>query len=234
MNILITGANRGIGLAMVKEALSRGHQVTATARRLEAAEALNRLSLDNPERLSVQMLDVTDDTSIERLAAVLNNSKEALDVLINNAGVSTEKNAFPEVTRAAFLDVLDINTVAPLLMTRALLPALKKADNPKVVHISSILGSIESHSPDWAWKNYPYNSSKTALNMVSRMMHFDLKADGVSVFAVHPGWVRTDLGGDQAPLSTEDSASMLLDRVETLKADDSGGYIGPDGETLPW
>lgn len=224
--ILITGANRGIGLAMAQQALARGDQVIATARDPEEAEH----SIPGHERLRWLPLDVTDATSVSALASALDGT--AVDVLINNAGIYGPRNVPLESVNADdWLEVLRTNTVAPLMVTQAVLPALRRGGARKLAMISSKVGSIADNS---SGGSYMYRSSKAALNQVVKSLSVDLADDGFTVLALHPGWVQTRMGGPNGLIDTDTSAAGLLKVIEDATTTDSGGFINYDGSPLPW
>ena len=182
--VLITGANRGIGLELARQYAADGWQVIGTARKPAKADDLRALDV------RILQLDVTDSQSVDSLAADL--AGEPVDLLINNAGI------FPRVRKLTDVDFDDIertfavNTMGPMRVTRALLPNLTGGDGKTIVHITSRLGSIASNS---GGGYYGYRESKAALNMFNRSLSAELRSDGVTCVVVHPGWVQTDMGG---------------------------------------
>lgn len=228
MHYLVTGANRGIGLELVRQLLARKQRVTATARQPERAEALQQLLGDFGDALRIVTLDVGNDASIAALATTLGS--QPLDVLINNAGVGSNDNLM-SFSREQALAIYATNAVSPMLVTRALLPALRAATSAKVVNISSLMGSVADNTSSGS---HAYRMSKAALNMATKCLAIDLARDGVVVAAMHPGWVKTDMGGKRAPIEVEDSAKGILKVVDGLDAKAAGALIDFTGRTLPF
>jgi NAD(P)-dependent dehydrogenase (short-subunit alcohol dehydrogenase family) len=231
-NVLVTGANRGLGLALVRALLTRGERVIGTCRQPGKATELNRLAGEYPGHLHVLPLDVTQPKSHAELARELPlvlGEGGRLDVLVNNAGVLHSGERFGQLTAAHLEDSFRTNVMGPLLLTQALAPLL--ADGAKVASISSMLGSISGVS---RFGTPSYNISKAALNMASALLARALDERGITVLALHPGWVQTDMGGQDATLSAEDSAAGLLQVIDGATADDSGRFLDWQGEALPW
>ncbi|GGX47634.1 SDR family oxidoreductase [Saccharospirillum salsuginis] len=224
--VLITGANRGIGLAMVQQALEAGDEVIATCRRPEEAERI----LPQHERLRWVALDVTDETSIAALAKQLDDI--GVDVLINNAGTYGPKGVpLGEVEAEPWLEVFRTNTIGPLLVTQAMLPALRRGSERKIAFVSSKVGSIDDNG---SGGSYLYRSSKTALNQVMKSVSVDLSEEGFVVLALHPGWVQTRMGGPNALIDTDTSARGLLRVIQDSTPEQSGRFFNYDGSTIPW
>lgn len=225
--ILITGANRGIGLALAQAAAERGHRVIGTARDPDSADDL-RGTADRIERL-----DADSDASCRALAEVLRT--EPIDVLINNAGISPENSGkFLEFDPEAYLQCLRTNSVGPLLVTRALLPNLEKGEKKMVVQISSQMGSLGDVAREGSTGGLAYRSSKTALNMASLLIANEIKPKGIACVIMHPGWVRTDMGGPEAHLGTDESAGAILDTIGGMSIADTGRYVRYNGEPIAW
>lgn len=233
--ILITGANRGIGLELVRQYIGQADaQVFAACRTPRNADDLNALANANPTRLHVLALDVTDAASIDGAMAYVQTHTDGLDVLINNAGI------FPEADRHARMgalkadtlrQTLETNTIGPLMVTQAAHSLLKAGSNPRVIMISSQLGSIERAR---SVHSYAYRTSKAAVNMLARVLSVDLQSDGITVITLHPGWVQTDMGGSNATLTPEASAQGIVQVIKGLTPSDSGTFLQWDGERLPW
>ena len=232
MRILITGANRGIGLEMVGQSLRNGDRVVATCRRPERAEFLGRLRKEFPESLYMIPLDLLHDNDYDGLAEEVSRFLGGLDLLVNNAGVFPP-NRIGSVTGDQMREAFQVNAVAPVLLTRALRPLLRRGERPLVVNISSLLGSIATGAGTGRWADYAYGPSKAALNRITRQLSLDLKPDGVIVIAQYPGWVRTDMGGKDASLSVERSVQRMLFLFSQLKPADSGRIIELDGSDAP-
>ncbi len=196
--ILITGANRGLGLELAKQYQAAGWEVIATCRQPDQARDLHVLGL------TPLALDIADDTSI----AALTHEVQAtpLDVVFNNAGMFGPRGLpFGELAAETWLEILRVNTVAPMLVTQALLENVATSQDKLIVFMSSNLGSIASNSGG----EYIYRSSKAALNMSAATLAKDLAPRGIRVVSISPGWVRTDMGGSGAPLSVQDSVQGL-------------------------
>lgn len=228
MNILITGANRGIGLALTQYFLQAGHKVLATCRSQNAATDLMTLNQQHDD-LIVTELDVADNQQIDALA--INFPFQSLDMLINNAGLYGEKQSLEEVAEAEWLKVLQVNTMAPFFMTRAMLPFLRKGTGKRVCHITSKMGSITDNNSGGA---YIYRSSKTALNMVNRSLSVDLAVDNIVTSVFHPGWVQTDMGGPNALIDAATSVRGLAEKMLSLSDKDTGQFFEYTGKVLPW
>ena len=232
-NILITGANRGIGLALVEQYLAAGnYRIYATCRDPDSAAALNALANANADSLRILQMDVDDETSIKRAVDTVSADSDSLDALINNAGVSggDDTRNLGQLDSAAVAAVITTNAVAPLIVTQACRDLLKRSDNPRVVMISSGLGSLARVDGS----AYAYRMSKAAMNMAARVLAFDEAMAGITTVTLAPGWVRTDMGGPSANLAPEESASALLALIEKLGATDNGSFYRYDGEELDW
>lgn len=226
---LITGANRGIGLALVEQYLKQGEQVIACCRQPEQAVALQTLAQHSP-LLSVYPLDVTDSNAITALAQSLR--QRPLDRLILNAGLYGPKGAgLGDIEPQIWQQVLAVNTIAPLMLVQALLPNLQLGELKIIAALSSKMGSMADNS---SGGSYIYRSSKAALNAVIRSLAIDLGSAGFNVFALHPGWVQTEMGGPNALIDTRRSAAGLRAQLETLPSSLSGHLIDYQGVVIPW
>jgi NAD(P)-dependent dehydrogenase (short-subunit alcohol dehydrogenase family) len=231
--ILITGASRGIGLELARLYAAAGCRVVAACRRPAAAPAA-------PGRVEMLRLDVTDGESIAAAAQAVAAAVDGLDVLINNAGVypgavSTplaSTTAFGLLDAAAMLDVFRVNTVAPVLVAQAFAPLLRRGTEPRLVNVSSDAGSLAMREGKGC--RYTYPASKAALNMMTRCLAHDLRADGVIVVSVHPGFVRTDMGGPNAPLAPTETVPSLVRVIDGLTMESSGHFLNWDGKTVAW
>lgn len=223
--LLITGANRGIGLELTRQYAAAGWSVIACARRPGEARDLNAVS----GKVSVEALDVTDYGAVDRLAAKYQD--QAVDLLINNAGIYGSRN--PSLSIADFdeyLKVLQVNAVAPMKVALAMLPALKKAKGAKIATISSRMGSIESSGGG----SYVYRASKAAINAAMHALALDLKPSGIGCILLHPGWVKTDMGGSGADITPQVSASGIRAVIARATPADTGRFFNYDGGTIPW
>lgn len=225
---LITGANRGLGAALRDELIRRGDYVIACARNLPETRAAGRVRWER--------LDIENDASIRELGTRLHGV--AIDVLVNNAGIAPHGaggdrrgSAFTTIDRRELLRTFDINAVSALMVAQALLRNLKAGSTKLLVNISSDLASI-SNTSDSGW--YAYRCSKVALNMLTRLLSIDLAPAGITVVAVDPGWVRTDMGGPAAPLEAGDSARAMLHTFDSVSAADSGSFLRYDRTRIAW
>ena len=221
--VLITGANRGIGLELARQYSEAGWQVIGTARKPANADELNNLSV------RVMQLDVTDQQSVDALASDLGEG--SLDMVINNAGIFPRSGALEDVNLDDFSRTLDVNIIGPVRVMRALLPNLRKGTSKKVINVSSNLGSITNNT---GGRYYGYRESKAALNMFSRTLAAELGEQGFICIALNPGWVQTDMGGANANLTVQESVNGIRSVVSQLTAEDNGTYWSYDGSRLPW
>ena len=228
LRVLVTGANRGLGLELVQQYVRDGAIVFAAARQPYSG-ALERLAKEHAERLFPVPLDVTQASALPAAVAAVRAHTDALDVLINNAGVNPRSVGLGRYERAQMLETLDINAVAPILVAQAFLDLLQKGTQPKLVNISSQIGSF-------GWNQHGmaplYAASKAALNMYTRALANE--AGGVITVAVHPGWVQTDMGGQSATLTPAQSVSHLRTLIARLKKTDSGQFFNYDGKPHPF
>jgi NAD(P)-dependent dehydrogenase (short-subunit alcohol dehydrogenase family) len=230
MRWAVTGTSRGIGLEFCRQLVARGEFVEAGVRRPDRASKLRKLADGSLGRLRVHSLDVVDDLSVRRFGTEVGS--DPLDVLINNAGFGGDGWAkLDKFDVHAALRAYDTNALGPLRVTRALLPQLRKARRAKVVHITSVMGSIEQNT---SGGSYGYRMSKAALNMAGRSMSVDLREHHVITVLLHPGWVRTDLGGRGAPVSVEESVQKMLRVIDALTEDQSGSFFDFEGRPLSW
>jgi NAD(P)-dependent dehydrogenase (short-subunit alcohol dehydrogenase family) len=221
--VLITGANRGIGLELARQYSADGWQVIGTARRPEAADDLRDLDV------TVVQLDVTDQASVEQLAEDLQG--RPIDVLINNAGILSMTPSISEINFEEFNQLMAVNAVGPIRVTQALLPNLRAGKMKKIINTSSVAGSIAGKTRGGP---YGYSESKAALNMFTRSLAGELKADGFICIVIHPGWVQTDMGGANAAVTVQNSASGIRNVVANLTAKDNGEFLTFEGQQLPW
>ncbi|QSX28597.1 SDR family oxidoreductase [Shewanella cyperi] len=227
-SVLITGANRGIGLALTRVYLEAGSDVIACCRHPYDAKELQSL-LDEHEGLEVFELDVTSAESIAALAEDLVG--RPLNLIINNAGVYGPNGVCIGNTPAAeWLKVFEVNSIAPMKMVEALLPNLMAARGT-VANMSSKMGSMADNDSGRA---YIYRSSKAALNAVTKSLAIDLTDKGIIAVALHPGWVQTEMGGPNAPLESKASAAGLKRLLDGLSLVDSGGFYDFQGNKVPW
>jgi len=225
--ILITGSNRGIGLALVKEYAKRDATIFATCRKPAEADELQRLSQEHD--IHVLALDINDVSSISAAVEQVQSTAGKLDLLINNAGIYPERSDsrdFGSLNAEAVGEVVTTNSVSPVIVTQAFHPLLKQSDNPRVVMISSHMGSIERSTGN----SMAYRMSKAAMNMGARTLASALRRDGIIVITTHPGHVATDMGGSHAPVSPQESAKGLSTVIDNLRSEDSGEFYDWRGE----
>ena len=231
LNILVTGANRGIGLELVRQCLERGNRLFAGCRSPEEAGELRTLAAESPDRLTILRLAVTSETSLIQARAIVEAEAGRLDVLFNNAAVNSGDETILEVSAPVLMESLQINAIAPVLVVKLFLSLLKQGRSPKVINISSEAGSISRMRH---FRGYAYYGSKAALNMYTRSLSMDPEMEGILVVALHPGWVRTDMGGPSASLSAEESVRGLMKVFERLTFADQGKFLTYAGEEYPW
>jgi NAD(P)-dependent dehydrogenase (short-subunit alcohol dehydrogenase family) len=225
-SVLISGANRGLGLEFAKQYAAAGWRVYATCRDAGRADALKAI----PGTVSVHSLDVADKASLSRLALEL--KAVPLDVVIANAGVSGPRGMQPElVDRDSWLETLQVNTLGPLALAGAFKPNLEKGRLKKVVAITSRLGSIALNDTGGL---YVYRSSKAALNAVWRSLAIDWKPLGMICAVLHPGWVRTDMGGPNGDIDATQSVTGMRQVIDGLTPESSGRFFNWSGEDLAW
>lgn len=228
---LITGANRGLGLALTRELLARGAGVVACCRDPATADELQALQKDAGKRLVIELLDVTDAEVVAALPERLAPRLRRLDLVIHNAGILVSGERFGNVKAEDLARSFAVNASAPLLLTQALAGLLRHGHQPRVVCISSQLGSITQSG---AFRTVSYAMSKAAMNMAAKRLDAELSQHGITVVAMHPGWLKTRMGGDHATLEPADSARMILDHIARFGPEDGGRFLAYDGTTLPW
>lgn len=226
--VFITGASRGIGLALAQEYAECHWNVVATCREPDAAEALQALSRDQAH-VQVLRLDVSDESQIERLPDTLGN--HPIDVLINNAGWARKGPALKDVTYHGWEQAMRVNAYAPLKLAQVLTPHLAQSARKTFITVSSQMGSITQNLEG---TRYAYRASKSAANMVTRTLHSELASLGIIVTSLHPGWVRTGLGGPAAPQSPAECAATMRRLIDSLTLEQSGQFLDPQGKVLPW
>jgi NAD(P)-dependent dehydrogenase (short-subunit alcohol dehydrogenase family) len=227
--VLITGANRGIGLALARGYAAEGWRGHACCRHPDKAKDLKALQAEVEDRLAVHRLDVTDGLKVASLAREL--AKEAIDLLINNAGVSGPRSGFGETDYDRWQPVIGVNSFAPLRMAERFVEQVARSERKLIVNISSKMGSIAANVGS---NSIIYRASKAALNQVSKSMAMALGPRGITVIVFHPGWVSTDMGGSEAPVTPADSAAGMRAVIDGVTAADNGRFFNYDGEELPW
>ncbi|WP_162047905.1 SDR family oxidoreductase [Vibrio taketomensis] len=227
--VLITGANRGLGLEFVRQYAAMGWQVLATCRTPEKAELLGQLTMEYPQ-VKLIKLDVTNEDEINLLATQLIG--QAIDHLILNAGVLGEDCAkLGEMTQAKWLEVLTINTVAPALLIQALQDNVAASEHKTIIGISTRVASLGDNS---SGNMYSYRTSKAALNQILVSAAQNLREQAVKTLAIHPGWVQTDMGGDSATFTPQESVAGIISVAQNLTLEESGSFRVFDGSTIEW
>jgi len=221
--VLITGANRGLGLEFARQYAADGWHVIACCRDPKEAPELKKLKAE------VHALDVTSQESIDRLAKALKG--KPIDVLINNAGLHGDRRSFGETDIALWKLIFAVNTIAPYQVLAALLDNVVAGTQKKVVNVSSKVGSL-GDGPSGG--NYAYRSSKTALNMVMVNAAHELRNHGITILLIHPGWVQTDMGGPAAPVTIEQSITGVRRIIDKATPAESGHFYDYTGRQIPW
>ena len=229
--VLITGANRGIGLEFCRQYAADGWRVIACSRFPDRSGLLNKLAADHPERIRVHALDVGNHAQIDELAR--SHSGESIDLLINNAGIYTKSptSAFQNSDYEAWMQAFLINTMAPLKMAQAFAAQIARSKKKTIVTISSKMGSLADNT---SGGSYIYRSSKAAVNMVVKTLAVDLQPAGITSVIFHPGWVKTDMGGPGALITPTESVTGMRKVINVLTSADSGKFLSYDGRTVPW
>ncbi len=221
--VLITGANRGLGLEFARQFHEAGYEVIATARTPDVADELNGLGV------RVEQLDVADAGSVSGLAERLGG--QSIDILINNAGITARIRSLEDVDFSTIERIIAVNTLGPMRVTQALLGGLRKGNRKIIVNITSSMGSIERNTRGGG---YGYRESKAALNMFTRTIAAELGPEGFRCITMSPGWVKTDMGGPNARLTPAESIAGMIKVIDGLTAQDSGEFFNHNGDRLPW
>ena len=225
---LVVGANRGIGLGVVKEMLRRGWSVVATARRTAEARELNALGANHPGKLEVLALDMNDGAGLDAFAAGMRG--RTLDAVLVNAGVSgPEHRSASQATEEEVGALMFTNAIGPIRLARALAPSVR-GDTGVVAFTSSVMGSVALN----AGGHELYRASKAALNSLSRGLWSELKGRKLTLLTLHPGWVRTDMGGSAAPVGVDESARGLVAMIERERGRHRHAFIDHQGAELAW
>lgn len=229
--VLITGANRGIGLEFARQYAADGWQVVACCRQPQQAEALNRLADQYKDRFSIHRLDVRELAETDQLSHKLQDLP--IDILINNAGVypHAQNGEFDRISYDDWMEAFRVNTFAPLKMVEALVKQIACSQLKIVATITSKMGSIADNQRGGS---YIYRSSKAAVNMVVKSLAIDLQPRGIIAVLLHPGWVQTDMGGRGALISTKQSVTGMKSILGRVTHSDTGKFIAYDGQHIPW
>jgi NAD(P)-dependent dehydrogenase (short-subunit alcohol dehydrogenase family) len=229
--ILITGTNRGIGLELTQQYAADGWRIYACCRNPETADALNALAAQYDGKVTVHQLDTCNDEQRRALASEL--AGIPIDILFNNAGMygNWDYQSFGSSDRNEWLNTLDANVIAPMQMMETFADNVAASEQKLIANMSSKMGSMQDNG---SGGSYIYRSSKAALNAVCVSAAKNLAPRGIKVAVLHPGWVRTDMGGENGELSVEESASALRRNLASMTDDDSGRFMDIDGSTIPW
>jgi NAD(P)-dependent dehydrogenase (short-subunit alcohol dehydrogenase family) len=226
---LVVGANRGIGLGVAREMLRRGWSVIATARRPGAAAELKSLASRTPDKLEIVALDFTNTAQVDALAETL--GRRQLDAVLINGGVAgPDHMSASQATEAEIGALMFTNAVAPIRLARALAGSVRK-NTGVVAFTTSIMGSVALNTDGY---HELYRASKAALNSLSRGLWTELQGRGITLLNLHPGWVRTDMGGPSAPVSVEESARGLVAMIERERGKRRHAFVSFKGEELTW
>ena len=221
---VVTGANRGLGAEWTHQLLEDGWQVYAGYR-----SELGRLTALSNENLTTHVLDVQSNDSVQLFAK---NAPLKIDLLVNNAGVADGRwRNLTEIDDEWALEVLNINALGPVRVVKTLYPKMKHNSLTKIAMISSLMASIDDCHMG---RSYAYRASKTALNMFTVSMKKEALEDNISFVILHPGWVKTDMGGDRAPVEIPESVTGMRNVLETRTLENTGEFVQFDGELLPW
>ena len=225
---LIVGANRGIGLGVVREFLQRGWRVIVTARNPAGATALNELASANPGRVRIERLDVNDPQQLDAFPATLKG--QPLDVVLVNAGVAgPDHRSASAATAGEIGGLMFTNAIAPIRLARHLLPMLRD-EGSALAFTSSVMGSVAQNPGG----HELYRASKAALNSLTRGLVPELGDRKIALLTLHPGWVRTDMGGSSAPVGVEESAHGLVDVIERERGKPGHRFLDYKGDSIPW
>lgn len=246
-SVLVTGSNRGIGLELVKKLASHSDPpklILATCRNPEAASELTEVS-KKYNTVKILKLDVSNVESYPEFVSTVSSivKDDGLNVLINNAGILSRCDNIADLNYEKYVSMFETNTFAPLFLSKALLPLIKKAaannsDKPMsfkraaIINISSTLGSVSDNSAKGMY--WGYSESKAALNLGTRSLSKNVKEFGILALVIHPGWVRTDMGGPKAPIDGSESANGLVNVIYGLTEKNNDSYLSWDGKIIPW
>jgi NAD(P)-dependent dehydrogenase (short-subunit alcohol dehydrogenase family) len=228
-NVLITGASRGIGLELARQYAASGDRVFACARTPAKADALIDIASKARGEVSIMQLDVGDGSSIA--AAARDLAEVPIDILLNNAGVSGGSHqSLDDMDFGNWADTMNVMVMGPFRVAQAFLPNLGRASQPKIMTVTSQIGAST-----WPYGGYyAYASAKAALNRVMQVLAIDLKAKNIAVALIHPGWVKTDMGGPKADITPEESASGIRRVIAGISLADSGKFYKWNGDIHPW
>lgn len=234
---MVTGASGGIGLEIVRQAAARGDRVIAASR--QGSPALRKLAGAHPDRVLELTLDPGSQESVIAARAKLDGRVEAIDILINNAGVYSrwsrhwdpDATLFDTVTQEELVDTFRINAAGPMLIIEHFLNLVRASRRGRILNVSSLVGSVSQKT---SGGDYAYAASKAALNIMTRSLAAELAPEGITVIAITPGWVRTEMGGGEATLSPAESVRGILSVAARLTPKDAGRFLDYQGEEQPW
>jgi NAD(P)-dependent dehydrogenase (short-subunit alcohol dehydrogenase family) len=233
--ILVTGANRGIGLALTKVLLANGDAVIAACRRPEESGELKQLRLLHPKAIDLVKCAVDCEEEVVEAAAASRTRHQKLDVIVNNAGIMPERGdeSILKIDLELFRQAFDTNTLGAVWVIRAFYPMLIQSERPRILNVSSGLGSVSTKDDH---DYYAYSISKAALNMLTRMIAHEFGPSGMTAVAISPGWVRTEMGGEEAKLSPEESAKSLAETIKRIGPELNGHFLDRNGQMgeYPW
>jgi NAD(P)-dependent dehydrogenase (short-subunit alcohol dehydrogenase family) len=226
--IVVTGANRGIGLALTRVLLTNGKTVVAICRRPDESTELKELAVLHPERLDLIKGDVDHEEELEAGAAATQKRRQKLDVIFNNAGIMPERGdeSILKIDLGVLRLAYETNVLGAVRVIRAFYPMLALSERPRILNVSSGLSSISTKDDD---AYYAYSISKAALNMLTRAVAHEFAPHGVTTVAISPGWVRTDMGGEEAELSPEESAESLAEAIDRIGPELNGQFLDRHG-----
>lgn len=228
--LLITGANRGIGLELCKQYLTDGWEVHACCRKPKSAKELSKLADNNKHKLTIHELEVTKEKQMDALKIKLKD--KPVDILINNAGVyAMGASQFGKAEDKAWDEAVAVNLIAPMKMMEHFVENVSISDKKLIASMSSKMGSMEDNTSGGA---YAYRATKAALNAVMVSAAHDLRHLDITALILHPGWVRTDMGGPHGEISVEESATLLKRILRECDLNDSGKFFDIDGTVIPW
>jgi NAD(P)-dependent dehydrogenase (short-subunit alcohol dehydrogenase family) len=227
--LLLTGSNRGIGLELVRQYAAAGWRIHACCRQPERATELQALAAGNPD-IHVHQLDVTDHGRIATLARELDD--QPVDLLFNNAGIYGQDDAdFGNTDARLWLQAMRVNVIGPMKMMEAFVDQVAASRHRLIATLSSKMGSMADNG---SGGSYVYRSSKAALNAILKSAAIDLQPRGIRVAILHPGWVKTAMGGPHAEISTGESVAAMRRILANMGTEDSGTFFDIDGSTIPW
>ena len=223
-NILIIGANRGLGLEFAKQYSELGHHVFATTRDKSKSDQLVAIA-----NTTVLELDLNEDKSIDSFIDEMSSIK--IDILIHNSGIFRDEQLSEDLKIDAWMNEMRINAITPIIVARKLKPNVLAGEDKKIIFISSQMGSIDDN---YSGRFYFYRSSKSALNSAAKSLAIDWKGKNISVLMLHPGWVKTDMGGKSAKLEIPDSIQRMIQVISDLNLETSGSFVNYEGNKLEW